>query len=417
MGNLKLTKIYDTHPEYKDSGVEWIGNIPSKWNVVRAKTLFKKAERTPLPEDEIVTAFRDGTVTLRKNRREDGFTMADKEIGYQRILKGDLVIHGMDAFAGAIGVSDSDGKSSPVYSACIPVGRSNTKYYAHLLRHMSQSQFIFALAKGIRERSTEFRFKEFANLMVVSPDPIEQEIITDHLDKKVSLIDQIIEKKQKQIELLRERRTAVINQAVTRGLDSKGELVESGVEWLGKISIKFRIVDLRYLVKVSTGNNDTANAVEEGMYPFFVRSPYVERINSYSFNGEAVLTAGDGAGVGKVFHYYNGKFDYHQRVYCFSRFKNVLGKFFYYYLMSNLKRVVLMGESKSTVDSIRQPQLLGLPVVVPDEKTQAEIVDFLDQTTRLYDSAIVLVEQSIALLQEFKSSLISHVVTGKVKIN
>ena len=95
---------------YKDSRVDWIGSIPSTWDVQRAKWLFKRMDRGVRPEDDIVTCFRDGEVTLRSNRRTEGFTTALKEIGYQGIRKGDLVIHAMDAFAGAIGVSDSDGK-------------------------------------------------------------------------------------------------------------------------------------------------------------------------------------------------------------------------------------------------------------------------------------------------------------------
>ena len=90
---------------YRDSGVDWIGTIPSTWDVQRAKWLFKRMDRAVRPDDDIVTCFRDGEVTLRNNRRTEGFTTALKEIGYQGIRKGDLVIHAMDAFAGAIGVS------------------------------------------------------------------------------------------------------------------------------------------------------------------------------------------------------------------------------------------------------------------------------------------------------------------------
>src|SRR5262249_59002185 len=116
------------------------------------------------------TAFRDGEVTLRSNRRIDGFTNAIHELGYQRILKGDLVIHAMDAFAGAIGVSDSDGKSTPVYSVCTPRSRSvNPYYYGRLMRYMALSGYVNSLSKGIRERSTEFRWTEAANVIVSVP--------------------------------------------------------------------------------------------------------------------------------------------------------------------------------------------------------------------------------------------------------
>src|SRR5690554_4402883 len=105
---------------YKDSGIEWIGDIPEHWEVRKANWLFKREKRLARSIDEVITCFRDGEVTLRKNRRVEGFTNSLKEIGYQGIRRGDLVIHAMDAFAGAIGVSDSEGKGTPVYSVCTP---------------------------------------------------------------------------------------------------------------------------------------------------------------------------------------------------------------------------------------------------------------------------------------------------------
>lgn len=153
---------------YKDSGVLWMGAIPSHWEMERAKWLFHKVDR-PVPEtSEVVTCFRDGIVTLRKNRRSRGFTESLKEIGYQGILRGDLVIHAMDAFAGAVGVADSDGKGTPVYSVCRPSAGANSHYYAHVIREMARSQWILALAKGVRERSTDFRFDDFASQLVRS---------------------------------------------------------------------------------------------------------------------------------------------------------------------------------------------------------------------------------------------------------
>lgn len=108
------------YSEYRDSGVPWLGKVPKGWEILRGKWLFQKVERPIREEDDVVTCFRDGIVTLRKKRRITGFTESLKEIGYQGIREGDLVIHQMDAFAGAIGVSDSDGKSTPVYSVCVP---------------------------------------------------------------------------------------------------------------------------------------------------------------------------------------------------------------------------------------------------------------------------------------------------------
>lgn len=149
---------FPRYPEYKDSDIPWIGRVPADWGSLRLANVFRLNARPVRDSDEIITAFRDGQVTLRSKRREEGFTNAVKEIGFQGILKGDLVIHAMDAFAGAIGVSDADGKSTPVYSVRTPVHDGiNVRYFGFLLRYMALSGFINSLAKGIRERSTDFR--------------------------------------------------------------------------------------------------------------------------------------------------------------------------------------------------------------------------------------------------------------------
>ncbi|BCB66445.1 restriction endonuclease subunit S [Haemophilus influenzae] len=201
----------------KDSGVEWIGQVPEHWDVQRSKFIFKKIERKVNEEDQIVTCFRDGQVTLRANRRTEGFTNALKEHGYQGIRKGDLVIHAMDAFAGAIGISDSDGKATPVYSVCLPHNKQkiDVYFYAYYLRNLALSGFISSLAKGIRERSTDFRYADFAELLLPIPPYLEQQKIADYLDKQTSKIDQVIALKTAHIEKLKEYKSVLINDVVT----------------------------------------------------------------------------------------------------------------------------------------------------------------------------------------------------------
>ena len=220
------------YESYKDSGVEWLGEIPSHWEMQRSKFLFKKIERKVKEIDQIVTCFRDGQVTLRANRRTDGFTNALKEHGYQGIRKGDLVIHAMDAFAGAIGVSDSDGKATPVYSVCLPYNKQkvNAYFYAYYLRNLALSGFITSLAKGIRERSTDFRYADFAELLLPLPSYSEQQKITQFLDDKIAKIDQAVDLAEKQIALLKEHKQILIQNAVTRGLNPDVPLKDSGVE-------------------------------------------------------------------------------------------------------------------------------------------------------------------------------------------
>ena len=214
-----MTGGLEPYPGYKDPGLPWLGEVPEHWDVERAKWLFTKMERPVRETDEVVTCFRDGVVTLRRNRRVGGFTESLKEIGYQGIRRGDLVIHGMDAFAGAVGVSDADGKGTPVYSVCEPAPGANAHYYSYVVREMARSEWILALAKGIRERSTDFRFGEFASQPVPLPPLDEQAAIVRFLDHADRRIRRYIAAKKKLIALLNEQKQAIIDRAVTRGLD------------------------------------------------------------------------------------------------------------------------------------------------------------------------------------------------------
>ncbi|WP_330440041.1 restriction endonuclease subunit S [Streptomyces griseoaurantiacus] len=152
-----------------------------------------------------MTAFRDGEVTLRSNRRTEGFTNAIHEIGYQGIREGDLVVHGMDGFAGAIGVSDSDGKASPVVHTYVPNDDVDARYMAYALRTMALSGYVTTLAKGIRERSTSFDAPTLANVHLPTPPLAEQRRIADFLDTETTRIDALKHARNTQVHALTER--------------------------------------------------------------------------------------------------------------------------------------------------------------------------------------------------------------------
>lgn len=400
----------------KPSGIEWIGDIPDDWEVRRGKYTLDLLMRPIRDNDEIITCFRDGQVTRRSNRREDGFTFADKEIGYQGILKGDLVIHGMDGFAGAIGISDSDGKGSPVLNVCRPKNGSDTRYINYYLRTLALQNVFIALSTGIRERSCDLRWKKIAELLFTIPPLKTQQKIADYLDEKCGEIDATIAKQKESIEKLKAYKQSLISETVTKGLDKSAPLKPSGIKWLGEIPQNARIIRLRFLSSIQTGDKDTVNRVENGKYPFYVRSPIVERIDTFSFDGEAILMAGDGVGAGKVFHYVNGKFDYHQRVYNIHNLKGVLGKFLYYYLRENFYKEIEQSNAKSTVDSIRLPMLLDFPIIVYPYDLQKEMVSFLDKKVAEIDAIIIKKQNIIQKLDAYKKSLIFECVTGKQKI-
>ena len=254
------------------------------------------------------------------------------------------------------------------------------------------------------------------NALICLPSLNEQTAIATYLDTHCAKIDNLISIQQKRIALLQELKQSVITHAVTKGLNPNVEMKQSGVEWIGDVPKHWELVRTRYLCNLCTGSKDTINRVDDGKYPFYVRSPKVERIDTYSFDGEAILMAGDGVGAGKVFHYAVGKFDYHQRVYNFHNFKHVLGKFFYNYISNNFKYIIEEGGAKNTVDSVRLYMIQNFMTTVPPLEEQMEICNYIEQKEKVFDTSISNAQHQIDLLQEYKQSLITEVVTGKRKV-
>lgn len=208
-----VTKGLNPNVDYKDSGVQWIGKMPSHWRCVRGKYILRYIQKPTKEDDGVITCFRDGEVTLRSNRREDGFTMADKEIGYQGIDIGDLVVHGMDGFAGAIGISDSRGKASPVLNVLDT--KQNKRYIMYYLRSMAYSDVFVALATGIRVRSCDLRWNKLSELLYPVPPLEEQNDIVMHIDEKLKKVDEILQAKEEQLDILDTYKKTVIYEYVT----------------------------------------------------------------------------------------------------------------------------------------------------------------------------------------------------------
>lgn len=208
-----VTSGVNPDAEMKDSRIQWIGMMPAHWNCIRGKYVLKYVQKPLREDDGVITCFRDGEVTLRSNRREDGFTMADKEIGYQGIDVGDLVVHGMDGFAGAIGISDSRGKASPVLN--VLETDQNKRFIMYFLRSMAYSDVFLALATGICVRSCDLRWNKLSELFYPIPPLEEQEAIVAHIDDVIEKTNAVIADKKAQLETLEEYKKSLIFEYVT----------------------------------------------------------------------------------------------------------------------------------------------------------------------------------------------------------
>lgn len=208
-----VTKGLDPDAEMKDSGIEWVGEIPAHWNADKGKYCLRYVQKPTHPDDDVITCFRDGEVTLRKNRREDGFTVSLQEIGYQGIDVGDLIVHGMDGFAGSIGISDSRGKASPVLNVLDT--DHNKRYIMYYLRNMAYEGVFLALATGIRVRTCDTNWGKLRELPYLLPPKHEQDAIADYIDSKLKATDELIGEKKNQLEVLDEYKKSLIYEYVT----------------------------------------------------------------------------------------------------------------------------------------------------------------------------------------------------------
>jgi type I restriction enzyme, S subunit len=424
-------KPYDS---YRAAVLPWAPRLPSHWRTERAKWLFDRMDRAVRPQDDVVTCFRDGMVTLRKHRRLRGFTEAIFEFGYQGIRRGDLVIHAMDAFAGAVGVSDSDGKGTPVYAVCQPCTGIVSHYYAHVVRQMAHSQWILALSRGIRERSTDFRFEMFGKQWLPLPSPDEQTAIVRFLDHASRRIDRFIRAKRKLIALLNEQKQAIIHRAVTRGLDPNVPLNDSGMPWLGEIPAHWELCALRRHWTVVDCKHLTVPFVSEG-----IRLASVREVRSFELNlarsrktaatwygllidGGRKPKRGDliycrNASVGSVAIVCTDEdFAMGQDV-CLIRSAGQNQRFLNYLLHSPFMRMQLeLLQVGSTFKRINVADIKALAVVVPPKPEQDSLCGHLDAELQIFNEAIARIEREISLIREYRTRLVADVVTGQLDV-
>ena len=405
-----------TYESYKDSGVKWLGQIPSHWETGKMREFFSERKQLSQDGSEMLLSVSEYSgITPSTNDAGENVSRSASLVGYKKCKASDLIINIMLAWKRGLGISEYDGIVSPAY--CVfGTQNINPRYANYLLRTDLYTAEFKRNSTGIIESRLRMYPDNFKNIVCIKPPRNEQEAIVTYLDKITGDIDRAIEAQQKMIDALNERKQIIITRAVTRGLNPDAPLRDSGIDWLGKIPQHWEIIPMRYLCKMKTGDKHTIMRDDNGKYPFYVRSPHIEHINTYSYDGEAVLMAGDGVGAGKVFHYVNGKFDYHQRVYNFHQFKRITGMFLYFYLKCNFRYKIEEGGAKSTVDSVRLPWLKAFPICVMPKDEQQSIVEHIHKSTGPIDCALSNCERMISLLLERKQIIINEVVTGKTKV-
>lgn len=354
--------------------------------------------RADLP---LLTVARERGVFVRSVDDANHNTIPEDLSNYKVAHAGDLVINKMKAWQGSLGLAPVDGIVSPAYFV-FAADFAVPRFGEYLLRSKPYVAKFGAASDGVRIGQWDLNIPRMRNIEVLLPPAKEQSAIVRYLAHANARIDKAIVAKRRLIALLEEQRDVTVRAILSRGLDSRppSKLVATG-----------------RLCRIDTGVEDSGNAEPSGKYPFFVRGREVLRASDYHFDAEAVLTPGDGqGGTGKVFHYYNGKFQAHQRVYVFSQFSGIIARYFYWYMTAFFREHALAQSNTVTMESLRRPVLASFRVAVHDEDVQRMLVERIE--ARVADTAQVIekTRREITLLHEFRTRLVADVVTGQVDV-
>jgi type I restriction enzyme S subunit len=270
--------------------------------------------------------------------------------------------------------------------ACIKCSKKINSYYLHSYFQSNIYQKEILSKSLLNAVPCKINMNELRETKVLLPKSQEQEKIAFCLYS----LDELITAQSNKLEVLKNHKKGLMQNLFPQG----GQKVPNYRFAEFKNVGEWKETTIGLVAKVTTGNKDTQNKIDDGKYPFFVRSQTVERINSYSFEGEAILTSGDGVGVGKNFHYINGKFDYHQRVYCIYDFaEEVSGMFVFMYFSQYFDERVMRMSAKNSVDSVRMAMITEMPISLPSKKEQQKIADCLSSLGELINAQTAKIEQ------------------------
>ena len=417
--------------DYKDSGISWIGSIPTHWEVVRGKNVLKLLNRPVREDDEIVTCFHDGTVTRRADKTDRRINLSTLETRYQGVEPGDLVVHSMDASNGAIGISDSRGKATPVL--LVLDSKHNKRYLMYYLRMVANRNVFQSMSDGIRNHSCDLTWRKLAAFPFVLPSPAEQTRIADYLDHALSKIDAIIAEAKESIEDYRRWKAVRIYEVLTKGLDADATMKDSGIPWIGKIPVDWSVQKLKTLVRepLRQGTLESGVAYDPDL-PRYIRSTDIapdgtlkddnKRSLSGSVTQKYLLEDGDllfirsGETVGRSCIYRSAKTatwaSYLIRA-------SIDDKLIHPKLVLYATFAVNYGNWKTTamtsavVKNISGSKYGDWSIVVPPFVEQERLINYIEDKILPVDHLITQREALIADLLDYKQSLIYEAVTGQ----
>jgi type I restriction enzyme S subunit len=410
-----------SYDRYKDSGIEWIGEVPEHWEVRRNLGVFDERKECNQPEEELLSVtvsrgiIRQSEITAKKDSSND-----DKS-KYKVVRVGDLAYNKMRAWQGALGISEFNGIVSPAYVVLTPRNKTLSKYFHYLYR---TPQFITEanrLSYGLCDDMNSLRYEHFKTSYSPLPPDDEIDRIVAFLDQKTAEIDILIAKKQRQIELLDEQKAIIINRAVTRGLNPKAKLKPSGIEWIGEIPEHWETRQVRHLFDNLDNRRIPISSIERGkmterLYDYYGASGAIDKVDGYIFDEDLILIAEDGANLVMrnlpLAIHATGKYWVNNHAHILRTKQGPIEYWLHALECCDFTTSITgSAQPKLTKDALASRFLPCPPV-----NEQHAIVAFLNQNREAEEKLRATIAAQSASLQTLRSTLIAHAVTGRIKI-
>ncbi|WP_064645413.1 restriction endonuclease subunit S [Obesumbacterium proteus] len=436
MEQVTVLEKYQPYPEYSNSKTAWIGDIPSTWSLKRVKHTFTIRKRIAGQLGFDILSVTQRGIVVKDIESGDGQLSMDYS-KYQRVMPGDFAMNHMDLLTGYVDISAFNGVTSPDYRVfTINQKLYSPRYFLYLFQMGYQLKIFFHMGQGASHLGRwRLATDEFNDMVFPVPSPLEQRTIAAFLDYETARIDKLIAQHQRLIELLKEKRQAVISHAVTKGLNPDAPMKDSGVEWLGEVPEHWVVKKLKHTSKIIDCKNRTPEYFDDGAY-FVVRTTnvknqvlsfdgalYTNEVNFKIWTERGVPPVGSilftrEAPAGEVCIVPNNvKLCMGQRMMNFIPFESQYSTFLFDYLTSDcLGRYISSEAAGSTVTHLRVEQVYNIPVVVPPGNEQIEIDVLLTDIKQRYSLLIDKASETISLIQERRTALISAAVTGKIDL-
>jgi len=440
------------YPKYKDSESQWIGEIPEHWDVrpLRAMLKERSEKNNPVKTEQILSLSIAHGVTLYFEEGRGGNKAKGDLTAYMVAYPNDIVLNSMNVVVGAVGLSKYKGAISPVYYALYPRSKeSNIYYYEKIFKNKNFQSYLFIYGKGILVKKSgsgkmnTIRMKISMNDLKGTPLPFppieEQEKIVKFLNWKSSKIQKFIRNKRRLIQLLKEQKQAIINQAVTMGINPDAKMKPSGIDWLGNIPGEWECFKVKRLVRFSPSKSEVGNQIDMENIAVFLPMETISidgKINCEQkqkikdmWSGFTYFKRNDVVMAKITPCFENGKGAYLAELETDFGFgttelivmrpsKNIMGEFLYYFTMTSKFRkdgeevmTGAAGQKRVPTDFVKN-YIIALPSV----KEQEKIIEFIKIKSAELDRVIEKTKSEIDLIQEYRTRLISDVVTGKVDV-